>query len=103
MRVADCCKRGVITVDATADIVDVAKTMRDEHVGFLIVIEDGDPKRKPIGVITDRDNVLQVCAKEGDPHGVTAVDIKSRVAGLLCDISGSIRNEQRQERRRRTG
>ncbi len=150
MRVADCCKRGVITVDATADIVDVAKTMRDEHVGFLIVIEDGDPKRKPIGVITDRDIVLQVCAKEVDPHAVTAVDIMSRdplvaredddlndvlqamrldgfrrvpvitgecalagviavddavdiVAGLLCDISGSIRNEQRQERRRRTG
>jgi CBS domain-containing protein len=123
--------------------------MRDEHVGFLVVLDEGDPIRRPLGVVTDRDVVLQVCAREIDPHAVTAADIMSRqplvatetddlnevlqamriagfrrvpvltsagaltgviaiddaidvVAGLLCDISGSIRNEQRQERRLRS-
>ena len=148
MRVGDYCKHGVVTIDATADVVEAAKVMRDEHVGFLVVIEEGDPMRKPVGVITDRDVVLQVCAKEVDPRSVTAADIMSRdplvareaddlndvlqamrldgfrrvpvmtmsgaligviavddavdlIAGLMCDISGSIRNEQRQERRLR--
>lgn len=148
MRVGDFCKHGVVTIDTTADVVEVAKTMRDEHVGFLVVIEEGDPTRKPVGVITDRDVVLQVSAKEVDPRSITAADIMSRdplvareaddlndvlqamrldgfrrvpvltmsgalvgviaiddaidlIAGLLCDISGSIRNEQRQERRLR--
>jgi CBS domain-containing protein len=78
MRVGDYCKRRVITVDSTADIVEVAKTMRDAHVGFLIVTEEGDPKRVPLGVITDRDIVLQVCAREVDPHSVTAADVMSR-------------------------
>jgi CBS domain-containing protein len=148
MKVGDYCKRGVVTVPATADAVEIAETMRDEHVGFLVVIEDGDPDRRPIGVITDRDIVLQVCARDVDLHAVTAVDLMSRdplvaredddlaealqamrlagfrripvtkhngalcgvlaiddaieiTAGLLCDITGSIRNEQRQERRLR--
>jgi CBS domain-containing protein len=146
MRVGDYCKHGVVTVEATADVAEVSKTMRDEHVGFLIVVQEGDPARKPLGVITDRDVVLQIVARDVDAHSVTAADIMSRdplvaresedlnevmqamrlagfrripvltndgaltgviaiddaidvVAGLLCDICGSIRNEQRQERR----
>lgn len=150
MRVGDFCKHGVVTVDPSADGVTIAKLMRDEHVGFLVVVEEGDPNRKPLGVLTDRDLVLQVCARDVDMHGITAADIMSRqplmaregddlndllqamridgfrrvpvvnangaltgiiaiddaidvIAGLLCDVSGSIRNEQRQERRLRSG
>lgn len=150
MRVGDFCKHGVVTVDPSADCVAIAKLMRDEHVGFLIVVQDGDQNRKPLGVVTDRDLVLQVCARDVDMHGVTASDVMSRnpliarehddlndlmqamriagfrrvpvvnangaltgiisiddaidvIAGLLCDVSGSIRNEQRQERRLRNG
>jgi CBS domain-containing protein len=150
MKVGDFCKRGVVTVEASATVSEVAKLMREEHVGFVVVIQEGDPDRKPVGVITDRDIVLQVCARDVDQHSVTATDIMSRdpliareaddlnelmqamrmagfrrvpvltaagtltgviaiddaidvVAGLLCDICGSIRNEQRQERRLRVG
>jgi CBS domain-containing protein len=78
MRVGDYCKHGVVTVPTTADVTDIARTMRDEHVGFLIVVEDGDPHRRPQGVITDRDIVLEVCARDVDPHAVTAADIMSR-------------------------
>jgi len=150
MRVGEYCKHGVVTIDPSADCVAIAQLMRDEHVGFLVVVQEGDPKRKPLGVVTDRDLVLQVCARDVDMHGVTAADVMSRdpliarenddlsdlmqamridgfrrvpvvnengaligiiaiddaidvIAGLLCDVSGSIRNEQRQERRLRSG
>lgn len=150
MRVGEYCKHGVVTIEPSADCVAIAQLMRDEHVGFLVVVQEGDPKRKPLGVVTDRDLVLQVCARDVDMHDITAADVMSRdplvarenddlrdlmqamrmagfrrvpvvnesggltgiiaiddaidvIAGLQCDVSGSIRNEQRQERRLRSG
>lgn len=150
MKVGQYCKRGVVAIAGNADVVDVAQLMRERHIGFMVVYEQGDDIRKPIGVLTDRDIVLGVTAKEIDPHSVTAKDVMTRqplvatesddlsdalqamrlagvrrvpvvdargaltgvialddvvdlVTGLLCDISGSIKSEQRQEWRARNG
>lgn len=75
MIVGDYCRHGVVTVASTADVVETARLMRDEHVGFLVVQKEGDPQRTPLGVVTDRDIVLQVIAREIDPRSVTAADI----------------------------
>jgi CBS domain-containing protein len=48
--------------------------MRSEHVGDLIVIEDDDT-RIPIGLITDRDIVVEVIAAGLDPETVTVMDV----------------------------
>jgi predicted transcriptional regulator len=146
MRVGDYCKHDVVTVDADSDIVEAASLMRNEHVGLLVVFAPGDTTRKPLGVLTDRDIVVQVTARGVDPRKVTVADIMSRkpimaveaddlneavqgmrisgvrripvvkhdgtltgilamddvlevLTGMLCDVSGTVRNEQRQERR----
>jgi CBS domain-containing protein len=148
MRVGDYCKHSVVTVDADSDVTEAAGLMRNEHVGFLVVVEPGDRKRKPVGVLTDRDIVVQVTARGIDPRKMTVTDIMSRkpivaaepddlneavqgmrmsgvrrlpvvttegaligilamddvlevLTGMLCDVSGTVRNEQRQERRLR--
>ena len=148
MKVGDYCKRGVIAVGAKADITEAAKLMRDDHIGFLVVCNEDDEIRKPVGVLTDRDIVLQVTARDVNPHAVTVADVMTRkpliatetddvsdllqamriagirrvpvvdtrgaltgiialddvidvVTGMLCDISGSIKHEQRQEWRSR--
>ena len=75
MKVGQYCKRGVVAVAGSDDVVDVSRLMREEHVGFLVVYEHGDEIRRPIGVLTDRDIVLGVTAKEVDPHTVTAKDV----------------------------
>ena len=49
--------------------------MREEHVGFLIVHRQEDPLQKPVGVLTDRDLVLGVMARDVDPHAVTVDDV----------------------------
>jgi CBS domain-containing protein len=150
MKVGQHCKRRVVCINSAADIVQAAKMMRDDHVGFLVVYEPGDDLRRPIGVLTDRDIVLEVLAKDVDPHAITIRDAMTRqpliateqdelgdalqamrmagirrvpvvdtrgaltgvfalddginlVTGLLCDISGSIQSEQRQEWRARAG
>lgn len=78
MKVGQNCKRRAISINSAADVIDAAKTMRDEHVGFLVVYEQGDDLRKPIGVLTDRDIVLEVLAKDVEPHAVTVRDAMTR-------------------------
>jgi Mg/Co/Ni transporter MgtE len=111
-------------------------------------LKQGDTRRRPSGVIPDRDIVLQITAQDINPRLVTVedamtaqplianeaddvgevlqamrfagirrvpvVDVRGSligiiaiddaidyIAGLLCDITGSIQNEQRQEWRAR--
>jgi CBS domain-containing protein len=78
MKVGDCCKRAVIAINGKADAATAARLMREEHVGFVIVYRDGDELQKPIGVLTDRDLVLAVMARDVDPHAVTVEDVMTR-------------------------
>ncbi|HKS54850.1 MAG TPA: CBS domain-containing protein [Steroidobacteraceae bacterium] len=150
MKVGEYCKRAVVTISAGADAADAAKLMRQEHVGFLIVHRGDDPLRQPVGVLTDRDLVVGVMARDVDPHSVTVSDVMTRqplvandtdnfndmlramnmagirrvpvvdgrgtlfgimavddaidvITGLMCEIAGSIKNEQRAESRARAG
>ena len=50
-------------------VVEAARRMLSEDVGSLPVVE-GDSL---VGMITDRDLVLQVIAKDLDPHKVAGV------------------------------
>lgn len=77
MSVGSICTRHVFSVDASADAAQAAKAMRDYHVGFLVVTSKKDHVDVPIGVLTDRDLVLEVLAQSVDPHAVMAKDIMS--------------------------
>ncbi len=62
MRVRELCKRLVITIDPRENVLAAAKKMRDHHVGDVIVT---DPVRGTvIGIVTDRDLVVGLLAKE---------------------------------------
>lgn len=148
MKVGEYCKHAVSSIRTGADAAAAAQLMRDEHIGFLVVYRDDDELRKPVGVLTDRDLVLGVMARDVDPHGVTVGDVMTRqplianetdefpdmlqamrmagvrrvpvvdgrgalvgiiaiddaidvITGLMCEIAGSIKSEQRQEWRSR--
>lgn len=148
MKVGDIGRRPVIAIDQAVDITAAARLMRDHHVGFLIVHKSGDELRRPIGVLTDRDIVIEVIAKEVDPATLTVedlmtrqpsvanddeevadvlqamrtagirrvpvVDVRGALVGVLaiddaldlitrfmCEITGSVKSEQRHERRAR--
>ena len=85
MKVDQYCKRSVTAINSSADISEAARLMREKHVGFLAVFKDGDAIRKPIGVLTDRDIVLQVTARDIDPHVVTVQDVMTREPMIAND------------------
>ncbi len=73
------CQRAVITIQPGADIAEAAQLMRRSHVGFLIVCEEPDDRgQKVVGVLTDRDVVVAVLARDGDPHTLQVMDVMTR-------------------------
>lgn len=78
MLINDICKRDVATVDCDADARDAAQKMRAEHVGDVVVVENQAEGSKPLGILTDRDLVLEILAEDVDPRKVLASDIMSR-------------------------
>jgi CBS domain-containing protein len=66
--------------------------MRDEHVGCLIVTSS--PGRRPVGVLTDRDIVLNVIARARNPDEVTVGEVMTSdplVAELGADIGDTLK------------
>ena len=78
MNVEELCSRDVVTVAATTGLVEAAQAMRSRHVGFLVVTGDGAPDGIPIGVLTDRDIVVEVVSKGIDPRSLTTGDVMTR-------------------------
>ncbi len=74
MSVLEICTRNVVTVDPSADLVEAAQIMRSEHVGDLIVTREAGGQTVPVGILTDRDIVLEVVASSVDPRAITVSD-----------------------------
>jgi CBS domain-containing protein len=79
MSVSDICNTRVISADKDTSIPDVARLMREHRVGCVVVTEEiKKGTLLPVGVITDRDLVLEITAIEANPRHLTAGDIVIR-------------------------
>jgi len=66
----------VAVVEPDTSALVVAQLMRRHHIGALVVVDALD-KNKPVGIVTDRDLVLELMAEGLDPAVFTAGDIMS--------------------------
>lgn len=68
----------VAVISANAAIEEAAKLMRDYHVGSVVVVESAtDGSIRPIGLLTDRDIVVEVIAEGVNVSKVSVKDIMS--------------------------
>jgi CBS domain-containing protein len=74
MKTGEICNRNVVVAHRDATLADAAKLMRENHVGSIVVL-DGAPGRRPVGILTDRDIVVEVIAADMDPRAVSVGDI----------------------------
>jgi CBS domain-containing protein len=70
-RVGDVMIADVVTIPATASVLDAARAMRDANVGMLPVVERSGRLR---GVVTDRDLVIRVLAEGAAARRVAVSD-----------------------------
>ncbi|MDH3899746.1 MAG: CBS domain-containing protein [Gammaproteobacteria bacterium] len=75
MDAGELCSREVITATREMSITDAARLMRDRHVGSLVVVEGSGDRQEPVGIITDRDIVIEVIAENVDLDKVTVGDV----------------------------
>ncbi|GBG13343.1 inosine-5-monophosphate dehydrogenase [Novimethylophilus kurashikiensis] len=75
MPIGDICNRDVITVHVEDTVLQAAKVMRQRHVGDVVVMDQRDGRTVPVGIITDRDVVVELVAPELDPSAITVGDI----------------------------
>lgn len=64
----------VAVVEPETPALVVSQLMRRHHIGALVVV-DAQEKSRPIGIVTDRDLVLELMAEGLDPAVFTAGDI----------------------------
>lgn len=77
MKTGDVCNREVVFIQRDASVFEAAALMREHHVGDLVVVEEQNGRRAPVGILTDRDLVLEVIAEGVDLGGVVVGDIMS--------------------------
>lgn len=88
MSVGSICTRRVITVDVGIDVSAAAAVMRENKLGYLIVTDKTKGGRAPVGVLTDRDIVVKVTAKDVDPHSITVGDVMTCDPLIVTDDDG---------------
>lgn len=62
MNIGEICTRNVAFCTPATSIPEAARLMRELHVGDLVVVEERNGKRFPVGVVTDRDITVEVVA-----------------------------------------
>lgn len=70
MSIGEYCNREVIIARRDESVLEAARLMRTHHVGAVVVVEEMNDKRYPVGVITDRDLVIEVMVNKLDPETV---------------------------------
>lgn len=60
IKVGDCMKTHLVTINETASIIDAAKKMKNEQVGSLLVF---DASEKIYGIVTGKDIVYRTIAQ----------------------------------------
>lgn len=71
------CNRDVVFVAPEATVEEAAGLMRRFHVGCLVVTREEGECRRPVGIITDRDLVVEILAQRIDPATVAVADFMS--------------------------
>jgi len=75
MNVGEICNREVVFAYRDTKLVEAARLMREHHVGTLVIVVERASERVPVGILTDRDIVVAVVAKELDPRALTVGDV----------------------------
>jgi CBS domain-containing protein len=88
MSVGEFCNREVIIAGKDIPLVNIAQLMREHHVGSIVIIETKGQNNIPVGIITDRDIVLEIIAPQLNLDAVTAGDIMSGELLTAREVDG---------------
>lgn len=76
----DLCQRHVVTVRRHEELATAAWMMRERNVGCLVVVDPGGAYGgwRPVGLLSDRDIVTNVFARDCDPRSMVVEEAMTR-------------------------
>lgn len=77
MLLGEYCNRDVIIISKTESTRTAARLMREYHVGDLVVVDEKAGSNIPVGILTDRDIVVELLALDVDLDSVAVGDAMS--------------------------
>ena len=84
MSVGRICCREVDIAAAEESVVDAARRLGTQRVGTLVVL---NVAKEPVGLVTDRDLVLQVLAAGRDPQATKIGEIMTKQPKVISEDS----------------
>ena len=88
MPVSEICNREVVIVQRDSTVHEAAKLMRQHHVGDVVVIEERKGVQVPVGIVTDRDLVVEIMAPDLLQMVITVGDIMAPKLVTVKDSTG---------------
>jgi signal-transduction protein with cAMP-binding, CBS, and nucleotidyltransferase domain len=100
MTAAELCTRTVVVTEPGASLAQAARLMRDQHVGCVVVVRETADGRQVLGLLTDRDVVTTVLARDMNPSTLRVEDVMT--GDVVCvDEADSLRDVLATMQRRR--
>ena len=77
MSAGEYCNRDVVVIEKTESVREAINLMRKNHVGDVVVVEMRENTSTPLGILTDRDIVVEILAEDVDLDAVNVGDVMS--------------------------
>jgi CBS domain-containing protein len=94
MPIGEFCNREVVIVQRDDTALEAARLMRRHHVGDVLVVEERNGVNVPVGIVTDRDLVVEVMAPELDQQAITVGDIMVQELATVQENAGMLETIQ---------
>ena len=88
MPIKEFCNPNVVCASRETTVAEAARLMRQHHVGDVVVVEQAGDRRKPVGIVTDRDIVIEVVAAGLDPKLVKVGDMLTEPLATVDEDEG---------------
>ena len=88
MAIGEICNREVVFAQREMTVLEASRLMRQYHVGDLVVIDESAGKRVPVGLVTDRDIVLEIVCMELDASVLTVGYIMGLELAMVRESEG---------------
>lgn len=82
------CSRDLVAVGRDDTVFKAAQLMRQNHIGDVLVVEKKQDVTLPVGIVTDRDVVIEIVAPGLDPQVITVGDIMLPAIYTIDEDSG---------------
>lgn len=99
MSIGEYCNRELVIVAKDEPVSEAIKLMRSHHVGDVVVVDRQGERLLPIGILTDRDIVLEILAEEVDLNTINIGDVMSYELITVSEQTGLLDTIKRMQQK----